>query len=70
MIYYGVTMHAGNLGGNFYLNFFILAAVEFPAKFATMFLLDKIGRKKMHCSVMMIGGIACLCTVFTVIYGE
>ncbi|KAK3097630.1 hypothetical protein FSP39_011541 [Pinctada imbricata] len=52
MIYYGVTMHVGNLGGDFYLNQFILAAVEFPSKIGSMLLLNKIGRRKMHCTCL------------------
>ena len=69
MIYYGVTMHTRNLGGNFYLNFFILAIVEFPAKLLAMFLLNRLGRKVIHCGCMFIGGGSMLCTIFTVLYG-
>ncbi|KAK3086309.1 hypothetical protein FSP39_016703 [Pinctada imbricata] len=69
MIYYGVTMHTRNLGGNFYLNFFILAIVEFPAKMLSMFLLNRLGRKVNHCGCMFIGGGTMLCTIFTVLYG-
>jgi hypothetical protein len=70
MDYYGVTMHIGNLGGNFYLNQFILAVVEFPAKISTMVLLNRIGRRKLHVLIMMIGGAALLCTIFPVLYGK
>ncbi|XP_062566025.1 organic cation transporter protein-like [Saccostrea cucullata] len=70
MDYYGVTMHVGNIGGNFYLNQFILAIVEFPAKIATMLLLNRIGRQKLHCLIMIIGGAALLCTIFPVLYGK
>lgn len=70
MDYYGVTMHIGNLGGNFYLNQFILAVVEFPAKIGSMLLLNRIGRQKLHCLIMFIGGAALLCTIFPVLYGK
>ena len=70
MMYYGVTMHAGNMGGDFYLNFFLLAVVEFPAYSLSIFLLDRIGRKKLHCSFMVVGGLACLSTIFPVLYGD
>ncbi|XP_071134009.1 organic cation transporter protein-like [Mytilus edulis] len=70
MVYYGVTMHTGgNIGGNFYLNFFILAIVEVPAKLLVMATLNRAGRKKIHCFCMVVGGVACLCTIFTVLYG-
>ena len=68
-MYFGVTMNVGNMGGDFYLNFFLLAMVEFPAYSACIYLVDKIGRKKLHCACMLIGGIACLSTIFTVSFG-
>ncbi|XP_048771493.2 organic cation transporter protein-like [Ostrea edulis] len=70
MMYYGVTMHAGNMGGDFYLNFFLLAVVEFPAYALCIILLDRIGRKKLHCSFMVLGGLACLSTIFPVLFGD
>jgi OCT family organic cation transporter-like MFS transporter 13 len=60
MDYYGVTMHVGNIGGNFYLNQFILVIVEFPAKISTMVLLNRIGRRKLQILIMVIGGAALL----------
>ena len=69
MVYYGVTMHTGNIGGNFYLNFFILGVVDIPAKLFIMATINRSVRKRIHCLCMLIGGIACLCTIFTVLYG-
>ncbi|XP_033740119.1 organic cation transporter protein-like [Pecten maximus] len=69
MMYYGVTMHSGNLGGNFFLKFFILAVVEYPSNGSTIFLLNAMGRRKLLCLCMMVGGVACMCTIFTVLYG-
>ena len=69
MTYYGVTMYAGNLGGDFYLNFFLLAVVEFPAKAFSITFLDRMGRKWMHFLYMVLGGSACIGTIFTVLYG-
>ncbi|XP_063404776.1 organic cation transporter protein-like [Mytilus trossulus] len=66
MVYYGVTMH---IAGNFYLNFFILAIVEIPAKLFVIATINRAGRKKVHCFCMVVGGVACLCTIFTVLYG-
>ncbi|KAK3098129.1 hypothetical protein FSP39_016424 [Pinctada imbricata] len=48
MMYYGVTMHAGGMGGDFFLNFFLMAIVEFPAYSLAIILLDRMGRKKLH----------------------
>lgn len=70
MVYYGVTMHTGgNIGGNFYLNYFILGIVEIPAKLFVMATLNRAGRKKIHFLCMVIGGSACISTIFTVMYG-
>ncbi|XP_052089054.1 organic cation transporter protein-like isoform X2 [Mytilus californianus] len=70
MVYYGVTMHTGgNIGGNFFVNFFILAIVEVPANLLVIATLNRAGRKKIHCFCMIVGGIACLCTIFSVLFG-
>lgn len=69
LMYYGVTFNAGNIG-DFYLNFFLMGIVEFPGILSTILLIDRIGRKKMHLMCMMLGGIACLCTIFTVTFAR
>ena len=37
MVYYGVSLSAPVLGGNMYLNFFLISALEVPANYATIF---------------------------------
>lgn len=69
MTYYGLSLNTGNLGGDFYVNFLISGVVEFPAYTLCLLLLDRWGRKKCHCSAMLLGGIACLCTIFTISFG-
>jgi OCT family organic cation transporter-like MFS transporter 4/5 len=69
LMYFGVTMNARNIGGNFYLNFFLNAIVEFPALWFVIMTMDRIGRKKLQCLVMVFGGVATMCTIFTVIFG-
>ena len=69
MVYYGLSLNTGNLGGNFYLNFTLSGLVEFPAYTLCLLLLDRVGRKWLHCVVMVVGGVACISTVFTTIYG-
>ena len=41
LVYYGVTLSAGNLAGDIYLNFFLLSVVELPSALATLILLPK-----------------------------
>ena len=69
MVYYGLSLNTGNLGGDFYLNFTISGLVEFPAYTLCLLLLDRMGRKWLHCTSMVLGGLACISTVFTTIYG-
>ena len=67
-MYYGVTLHGGNIG-DFYLNFLLMGVFEFPSIIASVYLVDKIGRKKTQLLWMLSGGSACLLTIFTVLYG-
>ena len=70
MAYYGLSLNSGNLAGNFYLNFFLVGLVEFPAYTVCLLFLDRLGRKKLHVTCMIVGGAACVCTIFTTIYLE
>ena len=70
MVYYGLSLNTGNLGGNFYLNFTISGLVEFPAYTLCILLLNRMGRKWLHCACMVLGGLACLSTVFTSLYAS
>lgn len=70
MTYYGVTMNAGNLGGSFYLNFLLMGVAELPGYLVGMFLLDRIGRRWCNAGSLLVGGIACLATVPTVLVAQ
>lgn len=70
MVYYGLSLNTGNLGGDFYVNFTISGLVEFPAYTLCIILLDRVGRKWLHFICMVVGGVACVCTVFTTLYAS
>ncbi|ESO91029.1 hypothetical protein LOTGIDRAFT_122554 [Lottia gigantea] len=70
MAYYGLLLSVTNFSGNTYLNFTIANIAELIAYIICLFLLDRIGRKMVHCGAMLLGGIACLATMFPVIYGD
>ncbi|ESO85015.1 hypothetical protein LOTGIDRAFT_131162 [Lottia gigantea] len=70
MVFYGLGLNVGNLGGNIYLNFTISNVVETIAYVLCLLLLDRMGRKTLLCTSMLVGGIACLCTIFPVLYGS
>ncbi|KAL5011131.1 hypothetical protein ScPMuIL_013436 [Solemya velum] len=69
MVYYGLMLNVGSLGGDIYVNSVISAAMEVIAYALCLLLLDRMGRKKLHSLSMILGGVACLCTIFTVLYG-
>ncbi|XP_041369552.1 organic cation transporter protein-like [Gigantopelta aegis] len=69
IIYYGLGLNVSNLSGNVYLNFVISSLVELVAYIILIFIMDKTGRKKLYLVSMLLGGIACLATVFPVMYG-
>ncbi|KAK6169655.1 hypothetical protein SNE40_020657 [Patella caerulea] len=70
MTYYGLTLNVANLSGDTYLNFTIYNVAETVAYILCLILLDRLGRKILHCCFMLIGGIACLSTMFPVMYGD
>lgn len=67
MTYYGVVLSVGNLGGNFYLNLFLMTVADYPAKLLTLALLDRIGRKRMYVFYMLTCAIACIGTIYAVL---
>ena len=62
-VYYGLSLNSGNLGGDLYINIFIGGAVEIPAYTLSIFALLKTGRRMPLCISMVVGGVACLCTM-------
>ncbi|XP_072014758.1 organic cation transporter protein-like [Amphiura filiformis] len=63
LVYYGLSLSAGDLGVDFYVSFFISGAVEVPAYLYVMFALDWFGRKLNLCGSLVLGGTACLITL-------
>ncbi|XP_071112650.1 organic cation transporter protein-like [Haliotis cracherodii] len=70
MVYYGLGLNVQNLSGDIYLNFTIANIMETVAYVLCILLLDRTGRKNLHCGSMLLGGIACLLTMFPVMYGN
>ncbi|GFO13864.1 organic cation transporter protein [Plakobranchus ocellatus] len=69
MMYYGLSLNAGDLSGNIYLNFVLMAVAELASFIFCLFILDITGRKLLHVSSMILGGGACIATIFPVLYG-
>ncbi|XP_036361982.1 organic cation transporter protein-like isoform X1 [Octopus sinensis] len=69
LVYYGLSLNVGKLYGNLYVNFFLNSVVEFPGYTLCILLLNRVGRKKMHASVMVLAGVTCIAGIFPVLYG-
>nr|XP_002739655.2 PREDICTED: organic cation transporter protein-like [Saccoglossus kowalevskii] len=66
MVYYGLSLNTSNLGGNDYLNAFLAGAVEVPAYILAIFLPEtRLGRRWSQSSTLILGGVACVLTLFT-----
>jgi OCT family organic cation transporter-like MFS transporter 16 len=48
------------------MNLFIMSLVEIPSYIAVILLLDRLGRRSITSSFMVVGGIACIAAVFMV----
>lgn len=70
MIYYGISMNTGDLGGNVYINYAVSTIVETFAVVLCYYLTERFPRKSIYCPAMIVGGVACLCTIFTSLYGN
>ncbi|XP_046583399.1 organic cation transporter protein-like [Haliotis rubra] len=69
IVFYGLIHNIGTLVGDIFLNFTIGNIMETVAYVMVLLLLDRLGRKPLHCGSMLIGGIACLSAIFPVTYG-
>ncbi|KAM6354819.1 solute carrier family 22 member 3 [Podargus strigoides] len=64
LIYQGLVMRLGIVGGNLYLDFFISGAVELPAALLILVTIDRIGRCLPFGISNIVAGIACIITAF------
>ncbi|XP_044527752.1 solute carrier family 22 member 2-like [Gracilinanus agilis] len=64
VLYQGLIMHMGLVGGNIYLDFFYSALVEFPAAFIIILTIDRIGRRYPWAASNLVAGAACLISAF------
>ncbi len=64
MVYYGLSLSTGDLGVDDYWAFFIAGAVEIPALLYATVGIRWFGRKPNMIVLELIGGAACLATIF------
>uniref|UniRef100_A0A665V5B4 Solute carrier family 22 member 3 n=1 Tax=Echeneis naucrates TaxID=173247 RepID=A0A665V5B4_ECHNA len=64
VVYQGLIMRLGILGGNVYIDFLISGLVEFPAAFLILFTIERIGRRLPFASANFVAGVSCFVTAF------
>ncbi|XP_059368242.1 solute carrier family 22 member 2-like isoform X1 [Carassius carassius] len=64
VVYQGLIMRLGILGGNVYVDFLISGIVELPAAFLILFTIERIGRRLPFATANFVAGAACLITAF------
>ncbi|XP_076336473.1 solute carrier family 22 member 15-like [Tachypleus tridentatus] len=60
LLYYALTLAAGSLSGNIYLNTTLSGFIELPSILITTCLLDRLGRRWSLCSFLIFGGFSCI----------
>ncbi|CAG9858089.1 unnamed protein product [Phyllotreta striolata] len=63
LVYYGLVLNLGNIGGNLYVNSALQGIVEVPAVAISIYILLKKGRRWPSSLSMIISGIACVLTL-------
>ncbi|XP_072020604.1 organic cation transporter protein-like isoform X2 [Amphiura filiformis] len=64
MVYYGISLSTASLGGNEFVAAFCSAAVEIPAYTSSLFEIEKWGRRVPLCVYLIVGGVACIATIW------
>ncbi|XP_070273482.1 solute carrier family 22 member 3 [Myotis yumanensis] len=64
LVYQGLVMRLGIVGGNLYMNFFISGVVELPAALLILLTIERLGRRLPFAASNILAGVACLVTAF------
>ncbi len=60
MCYYGLTAMAAELSGDIFLDYTLLIAIEIPAHFFCIYMLDRWGRKPILSFSLILSGVSCI----------
>ncbi|GAB0185012.1 solute carrier family 22 member 13-like [Grus japonensis] len=60
LVYYGLSLNVTSFGLDIYLTQLAFGAVELPARFSCIFLLQWFGRKKTQAVLLLLSGLMCL----------
>ncbi|KAF4523819.1 hypothetical protein B566_EDAN008054 [Ephemera danica] len=61
--YFGLSFNTGSLAGNPYINFVICGMVEFPGYLIVLFTVNRVGRKPVQSTALLVTGLSLLLTI-------
>lgn len=64
VVYQGLVMRLGIIGGNLYIDFFISGVVELPGALLILLTIERFGRRLPFAASNIVAGVACLVTAF------
>ncbi|KAM6169899.1 solute carrier family 22 member 13-like [Rhynchocyon petersi] len=64
LVYFGLSLQVGDFGLDIYLTQLIFGAVEVPARYSSIFLMQNLGRKWSQLGTLILGGIMCIIIIF------
>ncbi|CAK6446469.1 unnamed protein product [Pipistrellus nathusii] len=64
VVYQGLVMRLGILGGNLYMDFFLSGVVELPGALLILLTIERCGRRLPFAASNLLAGVACLVTAF------
>ena len=71
MASYGLALNSDGIGkgSGLHLYFALQMLMDVPATIINLLLTDRVGRKWLMITAMLTGGLACIGTIFTTLYG-
>ncbi|XP_006869208.1 PREDICTED: solute carrier family 22 member 13 [Chrysochloris asiatica] len=64
LVYFGLSFQVGDFGLDIYLTQLIFGAVEVPARYSSIFMMQKLGCKWSQLGTLILGGLICIVIVF------
>lgn len=62
--YFGLSLQVGDFGLDIYLTQLVFGTVEVPARYCSIFMMQRLGRKWSQMLTLVLGGLMCIAIVF------